>query len=150
NGGSSLYIALRDCNIFLENAHIPRDIDDMERARWIAEVKFLKAYYHFFLMQLYGPIVLVKENLPVSASPEETKVYREPVDESVAYVGEVLDEATVDLPLVVPDPAAEEGRISQLIAKGIKAKVLTWAASPLFNGNPDYTGWVDNRGKQLV
>ena len=150
NGGSSLYIALRDCNIFLENAHIPRDIDDMERARWIAEVKFLKAYYHFFLMQLYGPIVLVKENLPVSASPEETKVYREPVDECVAYIVELLDEATVDLPLVVPDPAAEEGRISQLIAKGVKAKVLTWAASPLFNGNPDYTGWVDNRGKQLV
>lgn len=150
NGGHSLYIALRDCNIFLENAHIPRDIDDMERARWIAEVKFLKAYYHFFLMQLYGPIVLVKENLPVSASPEETKVYREPVDECVAYIVELLDEATIDLPLVVPDPTAEEGRISQIIAKGVKAKVLAWAASPLFNGNPDYAGWVDNRGKQLI
>ena len=48
NGGerNALYTAIRDCNIFLENAHIPRDIDELERSRWIAEVTFLKAYYH--------------------------------------------------------------------------------------------------------
>lgn len=150
NGGKALYIAIRDCNIFLDNAHIPRDIDESDRARWKAEVKFLKAYYHFFLMNLYGPIVLVKKNLPVSASPEEAKVYREPVDECVDYIVELLDEAIPDLPLVLPDPDREQGRISQVIALGIKAKVLALGASPLFNGNTDYAGWVDNRGKQLV
>jgi len=149
-GGKGLYIAIRDCNIFLENAHIPRDISEEERARWIAEVKFLKAYYHFFLMQLYGPIVLVKENLPVSASSEESKVYREPVDTCVNYIVELLDEAIPDLPLVLPDPTTEQGRISQCIALSVKAKVLAWGASPLFNGNTDYAGWVDNRGKQLI
>ena len=66
-GGKPMFEAIRHCNIFLENAHIPKDIDEFERARWIAEVKFLKAYYHFFLMQLYGPIPLIKENLPLSA-----------------------------------------------------------------------------------
>src|SRR5690606_15176790 len=86
NGGKALYVALRDCNIFLENDHVPRDIDEVERTRWIAEVTFLKAYYHFFLMQLYGPIVLVKENLPVSTSPEDAKVYREPIDVCVDYI----------------------------------------------------------------
>lgn len=149
-GGKSMYRAIRDCNIFLENAHIPRDIDELERARWIAEVKFLKAYYHFFLMELYGPIVLVKENLPLSATPEETKVYREPVDECVNYIVQLLDEAVVDLPLALPDPSTEQGRISKTIALGIKAKVLAWGASPLFNGNPDYAGWIDKRGKQLI
>jgi hypothetical protein len=146
----SLYIAIRDCNIFLENAHIPRDIDEYERKRWIAEVKFLKAYYHFFLMELYGPIVLVKENLPVSATPAESRAYREPVDECVDYIVSLLDEAMPDLPLVLPDPASEQGRITQCIALSVKAKVLTLAASPVFNGNTDYAGWVDNRGKQLV
>ena len=150
NGGKAMYVAIRDCNIFLENAHIPRDIDEIERARWVAEVKFLKAYYHFFLMELYGPIVLVKENLPVSASPEEAKVYREPVDECVDYIVELLDEAMPDLPLVVPDPQTEQGRISQTIALSVKAKVLALAASPFFNGNTDYAGWVDNREKRLI
>jgi len=150
NGGTALYVGIRDCNIFLENAHIPQDIEEEERARWIAEVKFLKAYYHFFLMKLYGPIVLMKENLPLSATPEETKVYREPVDVCVDYIVELLDEAMGDLPLALPDPTTEQGRISQTIALAVKAKVLSWAASPLFNGNQDYAGWVDNRGLQLI
>src|SRR5690606_14020552 len=116
----------------------------------IAEVTFLKAYYHFFLMQLYGPIVLVKENLPVSTSPEDAKVYREPIDVCVDYIVELLDQAAAGLPETLLDPTTERGRITKVTALGIKAKVLAWAASPLFNGNPDYAGWVDNRGLQLI
>src|SRR5690606_27162369 len=56
----------------------------------------------------------------------------------------------VGLPDVLLDPTTEQGRITKVIALGIKAKVLAWGASPLFNGNNDYAGWVDNRGKQLV
>lgn len=149
-GVSSLYIGIRDCNIFLENIHVPQDIQEEERARWAAEVKFLKAYYHFFLLKLYGPIAIVKENLPLSATPEETKVYREPVDVCVEYIVELLDEAMLNLPPTLPDPSSEQGRISQTIALAVKAKVLAWAASPLFNGNQDYAGWVDNRGQQLI
>lgn len=71
-----MFAAIRHCNIFLENAHVPRDIIEEERQQWIAEVKFLKAYYHFFLLRLYGPIPLIKENIPLSANPEEVKVFR--------------------------------------------------------------------------
>lgn len=149
-GGKALYVGIRDCNIFLENINIPKDVSPDERKRWIAEVKFLKAYFHFFLMQLYGPIVLIKDNLPLSASSEEVKVYREPVNECVDYIVELLDEAIPDLPAVLPDPSSEQGRISQIIALAVKAKVLVWGASPLFNGNTDYSGWIDNRGKQLI
>lgn len=150
NGGKHLYGAIRDCNIFLNNVHKPQDIESWERARWIAEVKFLKAYYHFFLMQLYGPIVIADEEVPLSSSPEDLRVYREPVDDVVNYIVGLLDEAIPDLPLVLPDPASEMGRITQPIALAVKAKVLAWGASPLFNGNTDYQGWVDNRGKQLI
>lgn len=150
NGGRNLYVGIRDCNIFLNNIHIPRDITEEERTRWVAEVKFLKAYYHYFLLTLYGPIVIADEEVPLSASPEELRVYREPVDVCVNYIVDLLDEAIKDLPLVLPDPASELGRISQTIALAVKAKVLTWAASPLFNGNPDYKDWVDNRGMHLV
>lgn len=149
-GGKSLYIAIRDCNIFLNNIHKPQDIMPEERARWIAEVKFLKAYYHFFLMQLYGPIVLAKEEVPLATSPEDLQVYREPLDEVLDYIVELLDEAIPDLPITLPDPTTEQGRISKTIALSVKAKVLATAASPLFNGNPDYKGWIDNRGIQLI
>lgn len=149
-GGKAMYTAIRECNIFLNNVHIPRDIQEEERTRWIAEVKFLKAYYHFFLMQLYGPIVIADKEIPISSSPEALQVYREPFDECVDYVLKLLDEAIPDLPLVLPDPASEQGRITKLIALSVKAKVLTLAASPLFNGNSDYKNWKDNRGKYLI
>ena len=47
DGGANaknLWIAIRDCNIFLENIYKPQDLTEGERARWIAEVTFLKAY----------------------------------------------------------------------------------------------------------
>src|SRR5215213_7405637 len=53
--GTPLYIALRDCNIFLENIGKVPDISEPERKQWIAEVKTLKAYYHFYLLRMYGP-----------------------------------------------------------------------------------------------
>src|SRR5690606_9785115 len=62
-GGADLFQAIRDCNIFLENIGKVPDMDQSEKDRWIAEVKFLKAYYHFYLIRMYGPIPLIRENL---------------------------------------------------------------------------------------
>ena len=150
NGGINLFQAIRTCNIFLESIHAPRDITEYDRKKWIAEVKFLKAYYHFFLMQLYGPIPLIKDNIPLSATPDEVRIFREPVDECVDYIAELIDEAVPDLPQVIDDPTTEMGRITKSIALAVKAKALVWGASPLFNGNLDYQGWRDTRGKQLI
>ncbi|MDR1666793.1 MAG: RagB/SusD family nutrient uptake outer membrane protein [Bacteroidales bacterium] len=150
NGATNLFQAIRNCNIFLENSHVPRDIDEAERSRWVAEVKFLKAYYHLFLLQLYGPIPLIKENVPLSATSEELNVYREPVEECVDYIVSLINEAVPDLPLVINNPTDEAGRITQPVALAVKAKALVWNASPLFNGNQDYAGWTDARNKLLI
>ncbi|MDR3245331.1 MAG: RagB/SusD family nutrient uptake outer membrane protein, partial [Prevotellaceae bacterium] len=151
--GKNLFVAIRDCNIFLENIHTPTDIEEIERAQWIAEVKFLKAYYHFYLLQLYGPIPIIRENLPVNATSEEVRIYREPVDEVVDYIVELLDEAIPDLLLNTVDSKANDaGRIAQPTAAAIKAKALVLAASPLFNGtesSPPQFSLVDKRGVEL-
>jgi hypothetical protein len=148
-----LFTGIRDCNIFLENIYSPYDIEDFERKQWIAEVKFLKAYFHFYLLQVYGPIPLIRENLPINASIDEVRVYREPVDDAVNYIVELIDEALPDLMLSSePTRAVDAGRITQPVAAAIKAKVLVLAASPLFNGKEDEApqfSLVDNRGVQL-
>ncbi|MDR0559327.1 MAG: RagB/SusD family nutrient uptake outer membrane protein, partial [Prevotellaceae bacterium] len=151
-GGKQLFQGMRSCNIFLENVHIPRDLNEYEKNRWIAEVKFIKAYLHFFLMQLYGPIPVMRENLPVSASPEEVRTYREPIDDVVSYIVQLIDEAMPYLPM---DNNAmrvtEAGRITKPVALAIKARALVWAASPLFNGgNATLAGFKDNRGVVLI
>lgn len=145
-GGNNLWIGIRDCNIFLDNIHKPLDLEDYERTRWVAEVTFLKAYYHFYLMQLYGPIPLIDRNIEVNAPVEEVRRYREPFDDCVDYVVKLLDQCMEDLPLTIQSPALEMGRITRPIAAAVKAQVLLFAASPLMNGNPDYVNVKDNRG----
>ena len=148
-GGKAMFTALSDCNIFLENIHKPYDLTEEERTRWVAEVKFLKAFYHFWLFRMYGPIPLIKENLPISSTSEEVQRYREPVDEVVSYIASLLDEAASDLPLQIEDLMNDLGRPTQPMALAVKAQLLTLAASPLFNGNPDYADITDNRGIHL-
>src|SRR3546814_14026130 len=93
------FTALRDCNIFLENIHKPFDLEDYERDEWIAEVKFLKAFYHFWLLRMYGPIPVIRENIPIRAGTDKTQQYREPVDSVVSYIVQLLAEAADVLPL---------------------------------------------------
>jgi len=149
NRTKDLYQAIRDCNIFLENVDMVPDLQEGERRRWVAEVKFLKAYYHFYLIQAYGPIPLKKENLPINAGVEDVKVPRDPVDDCFDYVIALLEEATPDLPSYITSEASELGRITQPIALSLKANALVTAASPLFNGNPDYANYTDKQGKLL-
>src|SRR5690606_6260489 len=148
-GGKDLYQGISDCNIFLENIGRTPDIDQSERLRWIAEVKFLKAYYHYYLTRMYGTIPIKRVNLPINADPETVRVFRDPVDSCFNYVVQLLDEAIADLPDLITNEADELGRVTKPIALAIKAEVLVTAASPLFNGNPDYANFKDSRGVQL-
>lgn len=150
NGGTKLFTAIRDCNYFLEKiGQVGEELSDMDRTTWMAEVKVLKAFYHYYLMKMYGPIPLIKENLPISASVEEVQVYRDPFDECVDYLVQLIDEAVPDLPLAVNSMATELGHITQPVALAVKAELLVLAASPLFNGNPDYTNVKDNKGRNI-
>ena len=71
------------------------------------------------------------------------------MDDVFAYIVELLDGATEYLPLTVVDQNSELGRITAPIAVGLKAKVLTYAASPLFNGNTDYSTLSNKDGTPL-
>lgn len=148
-GAKDLYEGIRQCNIFLENIEKVPDMDESEKRKWISEVKFLKAYYHFWLVRMYGPIVLVKENLPVSSGVEEVRVARAPVDSCFSYIVELLDEAHSNLPDRIDNEVSELGRITKAINLAVKAQVLTTAASPLFNGNTDYQGFTNKEGTML-
>ncbi|HVK49773.1 MAG TPA: RagB/SusD family nutrient uptake outer membrane protein [Pseudobacter sp.] len=152
NGGRPLFTGIRDCNIFLDNIHKVPDMDDYEKERWKGEVIFLKAYYHFLLTRSYGPIPLIRSNLPIESETEEMRYFRSPVDSCFNYIVELLDQA--DANDQIPDringtEAQELGRITRAIIKSVKAKVLITAASPLFNGNADYAGFKDSRGVSL-
>jgi hypothetical protein len=154
NSATSLWLGIRNCNIFLENIDKPIDLQPYEKERWIAEVKFLKAYLHWYLFRMYGPIPIVDKNLPIDANAEEVKVSRQPVDSVVNYISNLLDEAAaggtdVGLPDKITSLTTELGRITKPAALAIKARLLVTAASPLFNGNTDFASLKNKDGKGL-
>jgi hypothetical protein len=147
------YQAIRQCNIFLKSVSNEDNVFDLTpdmRARWLAEVKILKAFYNFQLLRMYGPVPIVDENIDIDAPTSDMMVSRVPFDECVNYIVDLIDAATPSLPVVIGDRANELGRITQPIALAIKAKLLVMAASPLFNGNPDYSRLINKDGTPLV
>lgn len=152
--GRSMWQGIRTCNIFLENVDRVPDLEPYQKIRWVDEVKFLKAYFHWYLFRMYGPIPIMDKNLPITASPAEVKVYRQPVDSVVNYIVSLIDSSVKEeqgggLPLKINSGVTELGRITKVAALSIKARVLVTAASPLFNGNKDFASLKNNDGMVL-
>ncbi|MET0637326.1 MAG: RagB/SusD family nutrient uptake outer membrane protein [Chitinophagaceae bacterium] len=149
NMGVRLYESIRMCNTFLDNIHIPLDVQPFDRKRWTAEAKFLKAYYHYWLLRMYGPIPIADVAIPIDASSDEVRQEQQTLDSCFNYVIKTLDEAITGLPPAIQNAAAEAGRITSTIALAVKAEVLVTQASPLFNGNPDYVSFKKKNGENL-
>jgi hypothetical protein len=150
-GGYGLYRGIRYCNIFLKNISKVGNMTHVQKEKWTGEVKFLKAYFTFYLTRMYGPIVLqtIKHNIPVSASKEETEFVRAPTDSSFKYIEKLLTEVIHNpyLPATIDNKQQNYGRVTKSIAYAVKAKVEVTAASPLFNGNNNYTGFKNKNGE---
>ena len=148
NDWVSLYQGIRCCDILCENIYKVPDMDEWEKSQWIAEAKFLKAYYHFLLVRKWGPVPIIHESLPIDSDISHVRVYRDNIDDCFDFIMDLLDEAQADLPMTNPS-SDEYGRVTKPICAALKARVATYAASPLFNGNAQEVGLVDGRGEQL-
>jgi hypothetical protein len=149
-GGKPLWEGINQCNIFLENID---DVYGMEvhlKRRMAAEAKFLKAYYHFWLLRMYGPIPIMDQTVPIHSTPDFVKsIVRQSIDDVFAYIERTLDEAIDELPDFVDFEVNELGRVTKPIALAMKAKILVTAASPLFNGNNEFLHYKNAKGEPL-
>ncbi len=143
-GATGLYRGIRVCNIFFENIDNVPDLTPAERNDWVAQVKILKAYYHYYLIRLYGPIVIADKNLEPFSTIEEVRQERQTIDSCFNYVLNLIDEVLFDengnsrTELAIERESTYYGQIDQAIARAIKAQILLSRASPLFNGNSEY------------
>ena len=152
NSNLKIFLGIRHCNIFIENMEDLTKVPDItltERERWIGEAMFLKAYYHYYLLRMYGPIPIIDKNAPDDASGDELYYKRMPVDDVVNFVSNLLDECLEKVPAIINQENTELGRVDRNIVLAVKAKLWLLAASPLFNGNADYAGYTDKEGVAL-
>jgi hypothetical protein len=141
------YQGIRAASVFIQKADGISGISADQIKQHKAEARALRAIYYFYLMRIYGPVVLMgEEPVPVDAN---LQVPRSSYDECTDYVVSELEKAAADLPLsYVID--VDGGRITKGVALAIRAQALMYAASPLFNGNTDYAALKNKDGKQLI
>ncbi|MDD2246430.1 MAG: RagB/SusD family nutrient uptake outer membrane protein [Proteiniphilum sp.] len=113
------------------------------------EVRFLIAYYYSLMIELYGPIPFAPGVIyEIDAPASELLIGQTPYDEIVDWIDKELKDVSTKLPAVYPDNN-DWGRATAVMALAIRARMLLFAASPLFNGNPDFKDWKNNEGVNL-
>ena len=146
---SAFYAAIRNCNTFLENIDNVYNMEDWEKREWKADVQALKAFIYFELMRRYGPIALVPENLPADADVKTLQLPRLHVDTCFKEIINLLDESLEYIPLSTTRQSIYAYTFCRESVLALKAKVLLYAASPLFNGNKFYSDFRDKEGNPL-
>lgn len=129
----SLYTGIGQCNLFLKNLdelHPPITEDTYKEYR--AEAMFLKAYYHMRALQLFGPIPIMDKLMP-QGTPVSDMPGRSHFDFCVDYIVDLFDKAAADLPAT--RNTQYFGRATSVAAKALKARILVYAASPLWNSS---------------
>lgn len=145
------YRAIRNATDFIQriDGATATDFDAQEKTRFKGEARALRAFFYYQLMRIYGPVVLMGDDLmSVTASGTELNKARSSFDECTAYVVSEFDKAFDEIG--APVQGASSGRFTQRVVRAYKAQTLFLAASPLFNGNPDYASLKNDDGKQLI
>ncbi|MCI0920322.1 RagB/SusD family nutrient uptake outer membrane protein [Sphingobacterium rhinopitheci] len=128
NYWSLLYAGISRCNAILDKANqlalvVPAEKLDTR----ISEVRFLRAYYYFYLNELFGGVPLITRTLNLSEAnvPKSTK------EEVNDFILNELDDITTKLPITIS--AENTGRISRGAALALASRAALfnkkWAKS---------------------
>lgn len=137
------YTNIRRVNQLLK--HLPgAPIPPHIRNVMAAEARFLRAWYYAVLLKHYGGIPLLGDS--VYAVTDKIPAVRNTYQECVDYIVSECNAVAASLPLV--RIREDYGRASGGAALALKARVLLFAASPLFNGGGiepgnNVTGYAD-------
>lgn len=142
------YAKIRDCNIFLKNIEISGiEGDDINQLK--GEVYFLRAYYYNLLMSFHGGVPLIAKVYDLG---EDYQIARNTLAETVDFIVKDLDTAIGLLPL-----SGDKARATKGAAMALKARVLLYAASDLFNSkvswssdysHPELVSYMDDNRRE--
>jgi starch-binding outer membrane protein, SusD/RagB family len=143
----SYFEGIRQAYTFLEHIENTPGYSDVEVLAMKGEATFIIGYLHFCLVRQYGPTIIVDKIVALDAPEEEYFPYRSTYDESVEFCVRMFDDAYEMLPET--QSKTDFGRITKVVAKAAKARILLYAASPLFNGNPAFSEYSNSNGQLL-
>ena len=132
------WAAIRKCAVFLSYIDGANVTSQSDKMRWKAEAHVLRAYYYSELLRWYGTgLPIVREAYALDT--DFGKVVKPSFYESVQFVIEDCNAALAisQLPWRITT-AAEAGRMTKAVAEAIRARMILYAASPLYNDGQDH------------
>ncbi len=114
---ATLYGGIVDANLVCEK--VPAiEMDATLKARLIGEAKFLRGFYYFHLVNLFGGVPLTTKILTVA----EANIPRNTVEEVYAQIDQDFTDAAAALPLKSEYGASDAGRATKGAAQAMLAK----------------------------
>ncbi|MDR0713087.1 MAG: RagB/SusD family nutrient uptake outer membrane protein [Bacteroidales bacterium] len=145
------YKGIREANYFMQNVDLCNDPDLTEeyKTAYLAEARFVRAYYYYYLLRMYGPVCLMGDEI-IDPNADFNRA-RSKYEECVQYVCNEFD--TVAFKLGIDPLDSRGGKPTRGMALALKSRLLLYAASPLFN-NPDnnsiYKDYKNSAGEHLI
>lgn len=132
------YECIRKASTFIDRVVECKEMTKEEIADMQGQARFIRAYAYWALLRTFGPVPLIpEEGLDVSLSYEELSLPRAKFDEIVDFIDKDLSLAARVLPRT--RTVNNLGRPTKGAALALRARVLLFAASPMSNGNKDFT-----------
>ncbi|MFP5436946.1 MAG: RagB/SusD family nutrient uptake outer membrane protein [Bacteroidia bacterium] len=133
------YRSIREVNYALSRIN-ELGMAESHKNRLIAELRFIRAFRYHDLIRNYGKVVLMGDRVTqLGENFSDPALFdRRPIEEAMAYVTSELDAAAAVLP-VNTFAAYGEGRATKGAALALKARLLLYAASPLYTGGSSNT-----------
>lgn len=126
---------IRQAYIFIKYAHALPDVTEKEVNYMKAECRFFIAYFHAVMAMTYGAVPIIRDATE-GITGETLLLKQEPFNTVVDWAANELLETSKLLPAYY-DEDNKYGRITSIICLAMRARLLTFAASPLVNGNQD-------------
>lgn len=136
------WAGIRKAWTIIENANSIPDAEQAYINQMIAEAKVLIAIHYTDMFRHYGGLPWVDH---AYRPAESTELPRLTAKETMNNIVNLLNEAIPDLPWVIEDESNWDGRFTKASAMGLKARLLLFGASPLFN---DDTPYLDGEAAQ--
>lgn len=144
-----VYEPVRKASTFINRIDDCREMTFSERADAKAQARFLRAYAYWVLLRQYGPLPLIpEEGFDISMTYDELSIQRNTFDECVDYIANDFLLAAQNLPLT--RTANNINRPTRGAALAARARLLLYAASPLYNGNTELFNLRNYEGAQLI
>lgn len=134
----SLFEGIRICNIFIDHIDNATNIRvETDRSKWKGEAYTLRAFYYLTLIKRFGPLPVIKHELPNDFDYSSHK--RPTFYESVKAIIEDCDKALAEseFPWRIPKES-QRGIVTKAVATAIKSQAILYAASPLWNDGNNY------------